>query len=457
MKGDTIMKKMKIGIIVLGKYYTLSPDEKKIKNHDLRESDTINLTADDEMIKKMSSRVRALIPDEIVTFTENVVTENDALNLDLADAYVVIPFNVIDIVFAALHSKNRPVVIYAPAFSEFWSYGNVFYPYFMRDVRKIDGKIGIDPEVFLCNNDEELTEYVYALNVKFKINNTKVLCIGEAMYEPYHSFNWGYEMVRLIQNKYGVQWKQIGSDKFLEIFKNSKDGDAEKIKSEAKENRLPDGYDLSNPEKTYQIYKNLIAVTGANAFTVNCIESTVHTGCNTSSCYALSKLNDDGIVAACEADVTTLMNMLIVSYATNKPAFMCNPYLFPMDNKLFVSHCTAPTKRSYDSDEKDEFNVYTYFEIRDLPCGLQVIKQPGPVTVTGISHDGMDKMVIVRGNLIRNTAFPSCRTQFEIDIPGGIKKLAECYEGRHWALVYGDQSKKIEKANEILGIESIII
>ena len=154
MKGDTIMKKMKIGIIVLGKYYTLSPDEKKIKKHDLRESDAINLTADDEMIKKMSSRVRALIPDEIETFTQNVVTENDALNLDLADAYVVIPFNVIDIVFAALHSKNRPVVIYAPAFSEFWSYGNLFNPYYNRDVRKIDGKIGIDPELFLCYNVE---------------------------------------------------------------------------------------------------------------------------------------------------------------------------------------------------------------------------------------------------------------------------------------------------------------
>ena len=327
----------------------------------------------------------------------------------------------------------------------------------MRDVRKIDGMIGIKHEVYLCESDEEVTEYAAALYVSWRIKHTKVLCIGEAMYEPYHSFNWGYEMVRLIQNKYGVQWKHIGSDKFLEIFKNSEPGDASVIASEAKENRLPDGYDLSNPEKTYKIYKKLIEETGANAFTVNCIESTVHTGCNTSSCYALSKLNDDGVVAACEADVTTLMNMLIVSYSTNKPAFMLNPYLFPQDNRLFVSHCTAPTKHGYDSDEKDEFNIYSYFEIRNLPCGLQVIKQPGPVTVTGISHDSMDKMVIVRGNLIRNTAFPSCRTQFEIEVPGGIKKLAECYEGRHWALVYGDQSKKIAKANEILGIENIII
>ena len=42
-------------------------------------------------------------------------------------------------------------------------------------------------------------------------------------------------------------------------------------------------------------------------------------------------------------------------------------------------------------------------------------------------------------------------------VPGGIKKLAECYEGRHWALVYGDQSKKIAAVNDVLGIENIII
>ncbi|MBO4423689.1 MAG: hypothetical protein J5879_09630 [Clostridia bacterium] len=451
------MKKMRVGVVVLGKYYTLSPEEKKIKDHDLRESDAINLTADDKIVAEMSARVRALLPGGIDTFTANAVTENDALNLQDADVYVVVPFNVIDVVFAALHSKNRPIVVYAPAFAEFWSYGNVFYPYFMRDVRKIDAMIGIRPEVYLCKNDGELTEYVGALLVRFRIRGTKVLCIGEAMYEPYHSFNWGYEMVRLIQERYGVQWKHIGSDKFIEIFNNSEDGDGSLIAGEAKKNRMPEGYDLSNPEKTYRIYKKLIEETGANAFTVNCIESTVHTGCNTTSCYALSKLNDDGIVAACEADVTTLMNMLIVSYSSGSPAFMLNPYLFPMDDKLFVSHCTSPTKHSYDSEEKDEFNIYPYFEIRGLPCGLQVIKKPGPVTITGISHDGMDKMVIVRGELIRNTSFPSCRTQLEIDVPGGVKKLAECYEGRHWALVYGDQSRKIANANGMLGIESVVI
>ena len=118
------MEKMKVGIVICGKHYTRSQDEKNIKNFDLRDADAIDLTADEGLISELSGRILKLLPGGLDTFTANVVTENDALNLEIADAYVVLPFNVIDVVFAALHSKNRPIVIYAPPFEEYWSYNN---------------------------------------------------------------------------------------------------------------------------------------------------------------------------------------------------------------------------------------------------------------------------------------------------------------------------------------------
>lgn len=451
------MKNMKIGIIIIGDRFSYSEEEKKIKDVDLNRADAINREVDESLVKSLTDRIRALIPKDVETFTEHVITENDALDVEKADAYIAIPFAAHDLILTTIHSKNKPMVIYTAPYTELWSYGNVFYPYFMRDARKIDKMLGIDPDIHLCDSDEDLTEYVSALYVRYRVRNTKILCIGEAMREPYHSFNWGYEVIKLIQAKFGIEWNQIGTPKFLDIYDKSAGEDGAIIRDEASSDRLDKGYDTSNSVRNYKVYKKLIEEYDANAFTVNCLESTVHTSCHSTSCYALSRLNDDGIVAACEADATTLIDMIITSYASNSPAFMLNPYLFPMDDKLFVSHCTSPRRHSFDSEEKDDYNVYAYFERRDLPCGLQILKQPGPVTVTGISHDMLDKMVIVRGDLVRNTAFPSCRTQLEINVPGGIQKLAENYEGRHWALVYGDQSKKIAKANELLGIESIII
>ena len=448
---------MKIGIVFVGRIYTPSAEEKKVKDCDLSDPEKLNFVTDDGFKKKYAKIIEDLLPAGIDTFACEAESESDAIDVAEADAYVLMPFNAIDKVFAVLHSKNKPIIIYTAPFDEIWSYGNVFYPYFMRDVRKIDGYMGIEPDVFLAESEKNFTDIAKALLVRYRINNTKVLCIGEAMYEPYHSFNWGYEIIRLIQAKFGIKWFHMGKDSFLKEYEAFGEGDPELIRKLAKNDRIPKEYSAADCEKAHRVYRMLIKDYGVNAFTVNCLESTVHTSCHTTSCFALSQLNDEGVIAACEADATTLMDMLITSYASGNPSFMLNPYLFPMDNKLFVSHCTSPTRRSYENDETDEFNAYAYFEMRTLPCGLQIMKQPGPVTVTGISHDKLDRMVIVRGNLIRNTAFPSCRTQVVIDVPGGVKKLAENYEGRHWAMVYGDHSESIANANAMLGIESVII
>ena len=228
------------------------------------------------------------------------------------------------------------------------------------------------------------------------------------------------------------------------------------LNKELKENRVPDGYDTTKAEKMYHVFKELIEEADANVFTVNCLWSIVHNECKTTSCYSLSKLNDAGIVSACEADVTTLLNMMISTFASDSPVFMLNPYHFPEDNKLFVSHCTSPRLHSFDSSKKDDFNIYSYYEIPGLPCGLQIIKEEGPVTVTGISHDKMNKMIVIKGNIVRNTAFSTCRTQMELDVEGDIREIVENYQGRHWALSYGDQGRKLQLANDMLGIETKI-
>ena len=68
----------------------------------------------------------------------------------------------------------------------------------------------------------------------------------------------------------------------------------------------------------------------------------------------------------------------------------------------------------------------------------------------------MDSMIIIRGNIRRNTAFPTCRTQLELDVRGDIREIAEKYQGRHWIMVYGDHSESIKRTNNVMGIETVI-
>ena len=99
----------------------------------------------------------------------------------------------------------------------------------------------------------------------------KILCIGEAMREPYHSFNWGYEVIKLIQQKFGIEWNQIGTPKFLNIFENCAEEDGAIIRDGAADDRLSKDFDTSNSVKNFKVYKKLIEEYGANAFTVNCL------------------------------------------------------------------------------------------------------------------------------------------------------------------------------------------
>jgi len=458
------MRKMVIGCIILGNKLTHTQEA-------LKESADLNLfdctkwdqPLDDGVFGEIQKRVSGALPEGAELFFSHLTSENQVIDVKKADAYVVVPFGnkndslfaAFDVVFAALYSKNKPVVFSILPYEKVWSYGSVFFPYFVRDFRKIDEYLGLRNNVYVSKNPDDLKEILAALQVKFKVNHSRALCIGEPMYEPFHSWNWGYEMIRALQEKFGVQWEHISSEKFLEIYKNwDKPFEKHVLDKELKNNRTPAGYDNTKPEKMYHVFKELIEEAGANVFTVNCLWSIVHNECKTTSCYSLSKLNDEGVVSACEADVTTLFNMMVTSFAAGGPAFMLNPYHFPEDNKLFVSHCTSPRKHAYNSDKMDDFNIYAYYEIPELPCGLQIIKEEGPVTVTGISHDKMDKMIVIKGNIVRNTAFSTCRTQMELDVEGDIREIVENYEGRHWALVYGDQSKKIRRANDVLGIET---
>lgn len=451
------MKRMKIGCIVIGIELSYTPEERKNVDLNLQKSDNLRTKIDSTIVSKACEAVKKAIPENCDFFCAHASSENDAIDLPDADVYVAVPFAASDIVYSVLYSKNKPVVISVPPYKDIWSYGAVFFPYFVRDVRKIDEILGLKNQVFVSKNTENLRAILEALLVKYRINHTTALCIGEVMYEPYHSWNWGYEMIRAIQEKFGIRFRHISSEKFLKTFENwSGEFDEGTLLKEINNNRLNAEQNIGNVEKMYHIFKQLIRENEADIFTVNCLYSVIHTGCKATACYALSKLNDEGIVATCEADITTMINMLIVSCVSGSPAFMLNPYLFPEDNVLFASHCTSPRKHSFSDTALDDINIYPYFEMPEFPCGMQIIKKAGPVTVTGLSHDKMDEMIIIRGNIIRNTTFPSCRTQIELSIEGDIKEVSELYQGRHWALIYGDYSKKLELTNKILGINSKI-
>ncbi|MCD6505690.1 hypothetical protein J7M22_03600 [Candidatus Poribacteria bacterium] len=398
------------------------------------------------------------LPKDVDFDLMEVTGEHQLIEPIKADAYVVFPFQSIhDRWLHALYSHNKPLVIATLPLAEVFSYGNVYYPYFIRDAREIDERLGLRSKFFLSRNWDDLSLLLRAIEVDYKLRHTRAVCIGEPMYEPFHSPEWGYAMVRLAQEKFGLTWLQMSSESFINLWNGWRgEIDISDIKGRARNIYGLDDEALGEAKKMYLILRSILEGEEANALTINCLASIILRRLNVTPCYALSLLNDEGIPAACEADTTTLVDMLITVYASNSPGFMVNPYLFPADNRLLVSHCTSPTLHRYGDIRRDEFDLRTHFE-SNLGVAPQVFKEAGErVTITGISHDSLDKMLIISGEIEENTLFSTCRSQVIIRV-NDAKEIAESYQGRHWIVVYGDHREMIGKANEVLGIQSVML
>ncbi len=359
-----------------------------------------------------------------------------------------------DEILHVLYSYNIPMIIYTKDIGEIFSWGSLWYPYFMKDIRKMGGG-----NVDVVTNVDELRDKLKIIGAAKKLRTTKILCIGNPMYSPFRSRMWGYFGVRKAREKFGVQIEFISASKFIEMIKNmdyrqEAASVAEEFMSGALEIKEPTKEKIVDAARLYLLIKDVIAKRDVNAFTINCLESQIISQTGMVPCFALSRLNNEGIPAACEADITSLMNMLMVSYISNKPCFMVNPYLYPCSDRVILSHCVSPTKLDGISKEPSPYIIRSHFDSGQGVASQVLLREEQEVTITGLSYDKLDTLMVAKGVIKKNTGFPTCRTQVEVKVEN-CRKLLDNYHGRHWMLVYGDYKEKLQSLCNLLGINFV--
>jgi len=155
--------------------------------------------------------------------------------------------------------------------------------------------------------------------------------------------------------------------------------------------------------RIYNALKALIETYGLGALTIRCFDllGTVH---NT-GCYALAKLNSEGVPSSCEGDVPALLSMMVAQALTGCTGFQANPARIDVQTgEMLFAHCTIPFSMV------DEFNYDTHFE-SGIGVGIHGHFPEGPVTVFKLSGT-LDRAFIAEGELFRNQYEQNlCRTQ----------------------------------------------
>ena len=159
---------------------------------------------------------------------------------------------------------------------------------------------------------------------------------------------------------------------------------------------------MKGAEAIYERLKEIVLQNDLQGVTLRCFDllSTV----KNTGCIALSKLNDEGIPAACEGDIPTLLTMMLAKKLTGELCFQVNPARIQPDGEMLFAHCTLPLGMT----EKHEYT--THFE-SGIGVAIHGDLPTGDYTLIKMSGD-MQRMLAEDVELERCQFEPNlCRTQ----------------------------------------------
>ena len=190
------------------------------------------------------------------------------------------------------------------------------------------------------------------------------------------------------------------------------------------------------------------------------------------ACLTFSKLNDLGLVGACEGDIDSTLTMLLFAHAFRTPGFITDPVVDEAKNALVQFHCTSFTRRPDGSRMP--------FLIRNQTdsgggVALQVQWQVGePVTMAKLVN--LDTMLAVPGKVTETGFSPlACRTQFTQSVRdarhlflnwgggaivqtgslGDLSQYAGAMPMLHRAVFYGNHIRGIKRLGGLMGFKVI--
>lgn len=209
--------------------------------------------------------------------------------------------------------------------------------------------------------------------------------------------------------------------------------------------------------KAYQALRKIIAENALNAVAVECWPEFM-AGFGGAACFALGQLNDDGIDAACEADVIAALTMLLGRYFSGVTTFVAD--LVAGDdnsNELLFWHCGNGPRSLAASGCTPVCGVHPN---RKVPLGLHFPLRGGDVTVARLSPDSANRMRLlsVAGTAAEaplafsgNSLPVKTKAQTEQIIDTILEKGFE----HHYIVMYGDYALELADFADLLQLELI--
>ena len=201
----------------------------------------------------------------------------------------------------------------------------------------------------------------------------------------------------------------------------------------------PTSAELRDVTRVYLALRQVVADHRLDALTVRCFDFVQHQ--QTTGCFGLAQLTDEGVIAGCEGDLVSTIGLLWAQKLLGVTPWMANPaQLDPVRNTLWLAHCTVPRTLV------ESYRLRSHFE-SGLGVGIQGTLPAGPVTLLRIGGKKMDRLWLAEGEILRSGAAENlCRTQVEIELTHGgtATDLLRAPLGNHLVLVFGHHLERLQ-------------
>ena len=270
----------------------------------------------------------------------------------------------------------------------------------------------------------------------------------------------------------GIMLRHVPAGTFIEEYNRLPEGEeisamAEDFIRRARKMTGATRQDVLNGVKSYFVARRILEREEADAITMDCLGALAHEPVSL-PCISWSRMNDDGIPAACEADYGAVAAQIMVHYLFDRPGFQQDPVADTSDDSIIGAHCSCPTRLNGFREAPEPFDLMHHHGNRDaVPRTLW--RQGQRVTcldilpavsgdAEGSTEGGTSEVLISVGSVLGNMEVPpsgGCVVSVKVKFDSHQEVLS--FPGFHQLFFYGDYGEQLKDFCQLNGLKARVV
>ena len=261
----------------------------------------------------------------------------------------------------------------------------------------------------------------------------------------------------------GITLRYIPATSFIEEYRRTPDSEAivamaNEYMRRARRRIDATRQDVLNGLKSYYVAGRLLEREGGDAISMDCLGALGKIDVSL-PCIAWSRMNDEGIPAACEADTGAIASHVLVNYLFDRPGFQQDPVADTIDDTVIGAHCSCPTRLNGYDQRPEPFDIKHHHGNRDaVPRTLwRVGQRVTSVDLLPGRQEAPSSVLISAGTVTDNMEVPpsgGCVVSVKVKFDGDHPVLS--FPGFHQIFFYGDYQRQMKDFCQLCGFEAQI-